>query len=183
MIRIVFYLIGIISANVVTATFPPFPFGPFLVPFGTFFIGFTFVLRDLVQNKFGRNKTYLVILTALVLSAIISHMLGDTLWVVFASALSFIVSESMDTEIYTRLNKPMHTRIFISGLFGGTFDSTIFVIIGLSPLTMGAITWQQVPLAILGQIIVKSVLQGLGAIVVYFINKKRGLDVWQNENV
>ena len=174
MIRIIMYLLGITTANVVTATFAPFPFGPFLVPFGTFFIGFTFVLRDLVQNKYGRNKTYFVIMTALILSAVVSHLLGDTLWVVFASALSFIVSESMDTEIYTRLNKPMHTRILLSGLVGGTFDSSIFVIVGLSPMGMGAITWEQVPLAIAGQIIVKSVLQSIGALIVYFINKHRG---------
>ena len=180
MIRILLYLLGITTANVVTATFQPFPFGPFLVPFGTFFIGFTFVLRDLVQNKYGRNKTYIVILCALLLSAALSNLLGVTLWVVFASALSFIVSESLDTEIYTRLNKPMHTRIFLSGLVGGTFDSSIFVIVGLSPLGMGAITWSQVPLAIMGQIIVKTVLQGLGAIVVYFINKDKGALVNDN---
>lgn len=174
MLRIVLYLLGIVTANVVTATFMPFAFGPFLVPYGTFFIGFTFILRDLVQNKFGRITTYKVIVTALILSAVVSAVLGDTLWVVAASAVSFIFSEALDTEIYTRLNKPMHTRIFISGVFGGTVDSSLFVLIGLSPLGMNAVPWVAVPGAIIGQIIVKSVLQGFGAIVVYFINKQRG---------
>ncbi len=181
MIRIILYLLGITAANVVTATFAPVAFGPFFVPFGTFFIGFTFILRDLVQNKFGRKKTYSIIVAALILSAIVSAFLGDTLWVVFASAVSFIFSESMDTEVYTRLKKPMYVRIFVSGLFGGTIDSSIFVLIGLSPLGMGVLTWDQVPNAIIGQIIVKTVLQGIGALVVYAIHKHKGIEYDPNE--
>lgn len=176
MLRILLYLVGIVTANVVTASFLPFQFGPFLVPYGTFFIGFTFIFRDLVQNKYGRKKTYYIIFVALVLSALLSAYLGDTLWVVLASAISFIFSESMDTEIYTRLKKPMHVRIFISGLFGGTIDSSLFVLIGLSPLGIGSVPWEAVPNAIIGQIIVKTVLQGVGAVVVYFINKKRNYE-------
>ena len=163
--RIFFYLLSIVIANVVTARFAPLEFWIFIVPMGTFFVGATFIFRDLVQNKYGRTKTYMYIFIALFLSAAVSFSLGDTLMIVVASAISFIVSESADTEIYTRLKLPMAWRVFYSGIVGGFLDSVIFVIIGLSPLGAGFIPWEAVPAAIVGQVIVKTVVQLIGALV------------------
>ena len=115
MIRIAIYLLSIILANVITARFAPMELGLFIIPYGTLFIGLTLVMRDMVQNRFGRSKTYLLIVVALVLSALSSYILGDQLWVVFASTLSFIVSETADTEIYTRFKLPFVRRVFIFG--------------------------------------------------------------------
>ena len=157
--QLLFYLASIVIANVVTARFAPLEFGVFIVPIGTLFVGMTFIFRDLVQNKYGRKKTYGFILLALFLSTAVSFTLGDTLMIVAASALAFLVSESADTEIYTRLKLPMAWRVFYSGIVGGFFDSVVFVIVGLSPLGAGFIPWEAVPAAILGQIIVKTVLQ------------------------
>ncbi len=165
MIRVILYLLFIVTANVVTASMAPFTFGVFIVPMGTFFIGVTFILRDLVQNKYGRKKTYMLIGLALLLSAVVSASLGDTLLIVCASALSFLISESADTEIYSRLHLPMAWRVFYSGLVGGILDSAVFVIIGLSPLGANMLPWEAVPAAIVGQMIVKTVLQLLGALV------------------
>ncbi|MGE6516438.1 VUT family protein [Lysinibacillus sphaericus] len=163
--RILFYLLSIVIANVVTAAFAPLQFGMFIVPMGTLLIGATFIFRDLVQNKYGRAKTYLFIITALILSAVVSFMLGDTLLIVVASALSFVVAETADTEIYTRLKLPMAWRVFYSGIVGGFLDSVIFVVIGLSPLGANMLPWEAVPAAILGQIIVKTIIQMLGALI------------------
>ncbi|QFF97597.1 VUT family protein [Psychrobacillus glaciei] len=163
--RILFYLISIVTANVVTAAFAPLHLGMFIIPMGTLLIGATFILRDLVQNKYGRAKTYLFIITALALSALVSFILGDTLLIVVASTLSFVVSETADTEIYTRLKLPMAWRVFYSGIVGGFFDSVIFVIIGLSPLGANILPWEAVPAAILGQIIVKTIIQMFGALI------------------
>lgn len=82
--RILFYLLSIIIANVVTAAFAPLQFGMFIVPMGTLLIGATFIFRDLVQNKYGRTKTYFFIVTALILSAVVSFILGDTILIVVA---------------------------------------------------------------------------------------------------
>lgn len=169
--RILFYLISIVTANVITAAFAPFHFGMFIVPMGTLLVGATFIFRDLVQNKYGRTKTYLFIGTALLLSAIVSAILGDTLLIVAASALSFLVSESTDTEIYTRLKLPMSWRVFYSGLAGGFLDSVIFVIVGLSPLGANFLPWDAVPFAILGQVIVKTAIQALGAAILQQVQK------------
>ncbi|PFP17609.1 hypothetical protein COJ96_26250 [Bacillus sp. AFS073361] len=163
--RIIIYLISIVTANVVTAAFAPLQMGVFIVPMGTLFIGATFIFRDLVQNKYGRKKTYIFIGTALFLSAVVSFILGDTLIIVLASALSFAVAETTDTEIYTRLKLPMSWRVFYSGVVGGLLDSVIFVIIGLSPLGANFLPWEAVPAAILGQVIVKSIIQGIAAVI------------------
>lgn len=163
--RIVFYLLSIVIANVVTARFAPLEFGIFLVPMGTLFVGATFIFRDLVQNHYGRAKTYVFILIALFLSAVVSFSLGDTLMIVAASAFSFVIAETADTEIYTRLKLPMAWRVFYSGIVGGLLDSVVFVIIGLSPLGAGFLPWEAVPAAIVGQVIVKTSIQMIGALI------------------
>ncbi|MCT6923129.1 VUT family protein [Metasolibacillus sp.] len=164
--RILCYLASIVIANVITARFAPFEIGMFIVPMGTFFVGATFIFRDLVQNKYGRKKTYLFIFIALLLSAAVSFSLGDTLMIVAASALSFIISETADTEIYTRLKLSMAWRVLYSGIVGGLLDSTVFVIVGLSPLGAGFIPWAAVPAAIVGQILVKTIMQILGVFII-----------------
>ena len=164
--RILFYLLSIVTANVVTAAFVPIAFGIFIIPMGSLFIGATFILRDLVQNKYGRKRTYVFITVALLLSALVSYLLGDTLIIVMASALSFAVAETTDTEIYSRLKLSMSWRVFYSGIVGGLLDSAIFVIIGLSPIGAGMLPWEAVPAAILGQVIVKTIIQGIGAMLI-----------------
>ncbi|WP_409293331.1 VUT family protein [Peribacillus sp. SCS-37] len=163
--RIILYLLSIVAANVVTAKFAPLTFGAFIVPMGTLLIGATFILRDLVQNKLGRSRTYAAIGTALLVSAAVSFILDDTLLIVLASAISFAISETTDTEIYTRLRLPLAWRVFYSGLVGGLLDSAVFVLIGLSPLGANILPWEAVPAAILGQVIVKTIIQGLGAMI------------------
>ncbi|MDQ0246144.1 uncharacterized PurR-regulated membrane protein YhhQ (DUF165 family) [Bacillus fengqiuensis] len=134
-------------------------------------IGATFILRDLVQNKYGRKKTYMIIGAALMLSAVASYLHGDTLLIVAASAISFAVSETTDTEIYTRLRLPMAWRVFYSGIVGGLLDSIIFVVIALSPLGANFLPWEAVPAAIIGQVFVKTFIQGLGAFILNSVVK------------
>src|SRR4051812_29856374 len=168
--RILFYLISIVTANVITAAFAPLQLGVFIVPMGTLLIGATFIFRDLVQNKYGRKKTYMFIGTALLLSAIVSALLGDTLIIVLASAISFAISETTDTEIYTRLNLPMSLKVLYSGIVGGLLDSAIFVVIGLSPLGANFLPWEAVPAAIMGQVLVKTIIQGIAALIIHQTN-------------
>ncbi|HWO95545.1 MAG TPA: VUT family protein [Bacillus sp. (in: firmicutes)] len=169
--RIVFYLLSIVMANFVTAAFAPLHAGIFIVPMGTLLIGATFILRDLVQNKYGRKKTYVIIGAALLLSAVASYLHGDTLLIVAASAVSFAIAETTDTEIYTRLRLPMAWRVFYSGIVGGLLDSIIFVVIALSPIGANFLPWEAVPAAIIGQVLVKTVIQGLGAFVLNSVVK------------
>lgn len=159
MIRVTIYLLSIILANVITARFAPLEIGPLIIPYGTLFIGLTLVMRDMVQNRFGRKRTYILICVALILSALSSYLLGDALWVVFASTLSFIISETADTEIYTRFKLPFVKRVFYSGVVAGFLDSAVFVIVGIGPLGLKFVPWTLVPYAILGQWIAKVLMQ------------------------
>lgn len=159
MIRIIIYLLSIILANGITARFAPLELGPLIIPYGTLLIGLTLVMRDMVQNRFGRLRTYLLIGLALILSALSSYLLGDPLWVVFASTLSFIISETADTEIYTRFKFPFVKRVMYSGIVAGFLDSAVFVIIGIGPLGLEFVPWGLVPYAILGQWVAKVVMQ------------------------
>lgn len=170
--RIFLYLVSIIAANVSTAAFAPLHIGAFIVPMGTLLIGATFIFRDLVQNKYGRKKTYMFIGAALILSGLVSYLLGDTLIIVLASALSFAIAETTDTEIYTRLKLPMGWRVFYSGLVGGFLDSVVFVVIGLSPLGANFLPWEAIPFAILGQVIVKTIIQAIGALILNQVQHK-----------
>jgi queuosine precursor transporter len=169
-VRILLYLVSIVAANVVTAAFAPFVMGMFIVPMGTFLIGATFIFRDLVQNKYGRKKTYMFIGLALFLSAVVSSFLGDTLIIVLASAVTFAIAETTDTEIYSRLKLPMSLRVLYSGIVGGILDSAIFVVLGLSPLGANFLPWEAVPAAILGQVIVKTTIQGIAALIIHQTN-------------
>jgi len=166
MIRILLYILAIIVANVVTASFSPIVLWKFIVPMGTIFIGATFILRDLVQQKYGRKNTYYIIFIALLLSALTSWLLGDTLWIVFASAITFIFSETFDTEVFTRLKCSFEKRVLLSGTVGGIIDSGLFVIIGLSPIGAGFIPWEAVGYAILGQVVVKTIMQFVGYLAI-----------------
>lgn len=168
----ILYLLVITIANVVTASFAPIQLGELLVPWGTVFIGATFILRDLCQEIYGRKIIYKLIVVAMVLSSVVSYLLGDSLSVVFASCVSFLISEITDTEIYTRLKLPIHLRVMYSGLVGGLLDSIVFVILGLSPIGSNALPWIAIPNAITGQVIVKSLMQLLGYFVIKNINIK-----------
>lgn len=172
MIIILLYILSILVANIVTGTFAPITIGMFIIPCGTLFIGASFILRDLVQNKYGKKKTYYYILIALIISCLFSITSGDIFYITVASGLAFIVSEIVDTEIYSRVKSAMHKRVIYSGIFGGILDSTIFVIIGLSPLTTGIIAWGLVIYAIVGQISVKIIMQFIGAGIIYKFNKQ-----------
>ncbi|MCP1355062.1 VUT family protein [Aneurinibacillus migulanus] len=178
--RMILYILSILAANVITASIQPVAFGSFIVPAGTFLIGVTFILRDMVQNSIGKKRTYGVIIIALILSAITSYILGDTLYIVLASALSFVFSEASDTEIYSRLKGTIVKRVAVSGLIGGTLDSCIFVIVGLSPIGLDFIPWEAVPSAIFSQMIVKGILQIAGASLLNIQKFKR---VFQEEAI
>jgi len=149
--KIVLYIIAIIAANVLTSAFPPIPVLSFLIPVGTLLIGFTFIMRDFVQIKHGRVKTYGVIVTALLLSAAATYSMGDGLRIVMASALSFALSEFMDTEVFTRMKAKLPKRVAVSGTIGSVIDSVVFTFAAGFPVQ-----------AIFGQLFVKVIMQFIG---------------------
>lgn len=162
------YILAVVTSNFLAAYFMPLQIGVFLIPWGTFFIGLTFVFRDLVQLQLGRTKTYYIIGASLLISIAMSIFYGDMLFITLASALSFLFSEVADTEIFTRFKVGFYKRIMASGIVGGVIDSAVFILIGLSPLFTGILTWEQVPYAIAGQFIVKTLMQLIALVIIHY---------------
>ena len=173
----VLYLLLIVATNIVTAAIEPLSIagGALIVPAGSLFAGAVFVLRDLVQLKHGKSTAYTLILLATILSAGMSIAQGDVAHIAFASSAAFFLSESADTEIFSRVHKPLYTRIALSGIIGGLLDSTVFVVLGLSPIGTGALPWGTVPSAVAGQILVKTCVQMIAAacLLLKTIHKRR----------
>lgn len=172
----VLYLLSVTAANIITAQFAPIKIWLLIIPAGSFLVGATFILRDLTQMQHGRKKTYFVIFVALLLSAVLSVILGDGLQIVLASLAAFFISELSDTEIFTRLKAKVLNKVLVSGLFGGLLDSIIFVVVGLGPIGIGALTWHQCIYAIIGQVLIKTIMQfvGVGIFGVLFrINREK----------
>lgn len=161
------YIISVAGANLITAVIHPLELFGLIIPSGTIFIGLTFLLRNMVQIRGGRLRVYGAIAVGLIVSAVSSRLLGDTISITVASAISFLVSESLDTEIFSRLKrKVLYLRVLSGGGVGSVLDSTIFVILGLSPIGIGFVTWSEIPMAIIGQLGVKVAMQALGGIVI-----------------
>lgn len=159
----VLFVLAVALANIITAATTPFELGPYLVTWGTLFAGATFVLRDLVQLRSGRRVVYTIILLGLITAAVTSALLGDTLAIVVASAVAIGVGETLDTEVFSRWRGGAPSRVLLSGLIGGTVDTVLFVVIGLSPLWSGILPWSAVDEAIIGVALVKAAMQVLGA--------------------
>ena len=159
------YLLLIAVSNLLTAKFSPMVLagGFLIVPVGSLFAGAVFILRDLVQLRHGKRKTYTTILWAALISAALSVAIGDTAHVAAASVVAFFVSEAADTEIFSRLRRSLPARILLSGIVGGCLDSAVFVILGLSPLGANMLPWPAVPFAVLGQVLTKTGVQLVAA--------------------
>ncbi|MGG3456939.1 VUT family protein, partial [Paenibacillus rhizolycopersici] len=79
-----------------------------------------------------------------------------------ASAISFLLSESADTEMFTRLRATLAKRVMFSGVIGSVIDSVIFTLIAGFP-------WN----AAYGQLIVKVGMQALVAAALMKQGKKK----------
>ncbi|CAB4894505.1 unannotated protein [freshwater metagenome] len=154
------YVAAIVTANIVTATQTPWSFDAlgqhWVVTWGTWFIAATFVLRDLVQLRLGRAAAYAAVGAALLANVAVSFAYDDLLWVTVASALSFALAETLDTEVFTRLHGSVGRRVAVSGVLGGTLDSILFAVVGLSPLTTGIVSWEFLWTVVVAQVVVKA---------------------------
>lgn len=168
LIAIGLYIAAIIIANVLTANQIPIEFQflgqTWIVTWGTFFIAATFFLRDAVQVLMGRTAAYMAIAVALAANIVLSVHYDNLLWITIGSALAFATSETLDTEIFTRLRERLAARVAFSGVAGGTVDSIIFALVGLSPLTTGLVPWEFLWTTVVAQVVVKSVANVLVAI-------------------
>lgn len=158
------YVLAFVAANVITAATEPASIGPWLITWGTWFVGFTFILRDRIHLQYGRAGAYRCLAVGVVLAAVTSWMLGDTLLVLVGSCAAIAVSEAADTEVFARLRSHLGAGVLASGIVGSALDSVIFPVIGLG--LSGIVPWALLPSVMIGQFVVKSSLQVAAAAAV-----------------
>jgi len=148
MLALAAYIAVIFLANWAIQTFHLVPVGfGLMAPAGVYFAGLAFTLRDLVQERLGRNWTVGAILAGAALSYAIEPKFA------LASGVAFLVSELLDFAVYTPLRKRnWMLAVTLSNLAGLVADSALFLwlafdsldflagqVVGKLWMTMGAV--------------------------------------------
>lgn len=145
------YVVSIVAANWMTATFGLVPIGlGLVVTAGTFAAGFALINRDGVQVTSGKAWALGAIVAGSALSAVTSSPA-----IALASGLAFLVSELLDFAVFTPLRgRSLPTAVVASSVISAPVDTVLFL-----HLAGFGVTWQ----AVLGQFIVKSLIALLAA--------------------
>jgi uncharacterized PurR-regulated membrane protein YhhQ (DUF165 family) len=89
-------------------------------------IGGVFILRDLVQRRYGHG-----VLLAMLAAVAVSYLTSDP-YVATASALAFLVSEAADWAVYTVTKRPLSDRVLLSSAVSVPLDTVVFLgVLGL----------------------------------------------------
>lgn len=117
------YISVIFLANWAIQTFHLVPVGfGLMAPAGVYFAGLAFTLRDLVQERLGRNWT----IGAILAGAALSYLIEPTY--ALASGIAFLASELLDFAVYTPLRKRnWMMAVTLSNLAGLVADSALFL--------------------------------------------------------
>ncbi|MFB8071086.1 VUT family protein [Streptomyces californicus] len=140
-LAVIAYVAGVVTTNVVTASFGLWPVGlGLMATAGTMFAGATFVLRDVVQEVAGRRTA----LAALVVGCVVSAFMA-TPALALASVVAFGLSEFLDMAVYTRLRRNGWVRAATaSNAVGAVVDTFAFLWIAGFPVTWASATGQLV---------------------------------------
>jgi uncharacterized PurR-regulated membrane protein YhhQ (DUF165 family) len=82
--------------------------------------GLIFILRDMVQTRFGHGS-----LLAMAAACLLSYWLADP-FVALASATAFAVSELIDWLVFTITRRPLRDRLWLSSAASIPVDTLIF---------------------------------------------------------
>jgi uncharacterized PurR-regulated membrane protein YhhQ (DUF165 family) len=141
------------------------PGGPHVIPVGfgleapsgVLWVGVALVARDLVQQFFGRRFT----VAAMLLGAALSYLVAPSL--ALASAVAFLVSETVDFLVYTPLIERGRfvAAVFLSGTAGLVVDTVVFLWLAFGSLQF----WE-------GQIVGKLWVTAAGAFALWLIRRR-----------
>lgn len=176
------YIALVVVANLVTIFYKPTILLGLVVPPSSWFMGFTFLLINLISKYESKRFTGSLIWIGLGLTSLICFAQSLPQSIVVASGLAFITSQWLSNFLYkywtTKTNPyglhPNYSWINPAASFiGSTMDATIWIILGLSPLGIGSVSWIEVPLAVLGQVIVQGILQLVASKFLQRVERKR----------
>ncbi len=83
-------------------------------------VGLIFVLRDMVQVRFGHWA-----LAAMLGGTVLSYLLADP-FVATASVAAFAVSELIDWAVFTITKRPLRDRLWLSAALSVPVDTALF---------------------------------------------------------
>lgn len=177
------YIGSQIIANILSTKIVLLPIINLAVDGGTIIYPLTFTLRDLVHKTWGKQSARQVIIIAALLNALmfalfwlIGKMTPDPTWhfqaayeqillpvgrIVLASIIAQIISELIDTEIFSLVYKKIGdlTAVLLSNLAGLLVDSVIFTLIAF----LGNLPFLTVLQIIFTNILIKLVISFLSA--------------------
>lgn len=132
------YIAAIAAANITTAHYGLIPVGFGLTATaGTYFAGCALMLRNVVQDAFGRRMVLAAILIGAALSALTSPSLA------LASGVAFGIGELADTTVYTPLRKRGWARAVLPASFlGAVIDTFVFLDLAGFPVTTRGVAGQ-----------------------------------------
>lgn len=125
------FLACILAANYVTTEYGMVPVGfGLMATAGTYFAGLTFVLRDSIQDGYGKTAT----LALIVVGAALSYLISDP-FIALASGVAFLCAELADLLIYTPLRGRGYVRAAAaSNVVGAFVDTVLFLWIAGFPI-------------------------------------------------
>ncbi len=97
-----------------------FSLAPHLDLLWSCWVGLVFILRDMVQVRYGHWS-----LAAMAVGAGLSYLLADPI-VAYASVAAFAVSEAIDWAVFTITKRPLRDRLWLSAALSVPVDTALF---------------------------------------------------------
>lgn len=156
MIFLLAYIATIFAANWSLQRFGIVPVGfGLMAPAGVLWVGLSFTLRDLAQERLGTWP----IVAAIVVGAAFSYLVAPAFAI--ASGLAFLFSEACDFAVYTPLRRRSFLgAVAISNTVGTVVDSVVFLWLAFGSLQF-----------IEGQIVAKSYMTVAAVLVLWSIRR------------
>jgi len=82
--------------------------------------GLVFILRDMVQTRFGHGA-----IVAMIAALLLSYFTSEPA-IALASATAFALSECIDWLVFSITRRPLHDRLWISSALSIPLDTLIF---------------------------------------------------------
>ena len=120
-------------------------------------VGFIFVIRDYAQREVGH-----LVLPAMLLGGLISWLMA-TPAIALASVCAFLTGELVDWAVYTFTRRPFSQRVLLSSALSTPIDSVVFL--------------SMVGLFSVSSVLLMTVSKMIGALVVFFLARRRELTV------
>ncbi|MDL2316663.1 VUT family protein [Desulfovibrio sp. OttesenSCG-928-A18] len=118
-------------------------------------VGFVFVIRDYAQREIGHY-----VLPAMLLGGGISWLMA-TPEIALASMYAFLIGELLDWAVYTFTGRPFSQRVLLSSALSTPVDSAVFLaMIGLFSFSA---------------VLVMTLSKMAGALIVFFLARRREL--------